>query len=70
MRGNTEWNYFGVNPMFDLLRVGEIVQLGVLLPLVGPVEPEADLQGEEEGHEAGSHQHGAWGGELMLTADT
>ena len=50
-------NYFRVYPVFNLLRVRQIVQLWVLLPLVGPVEPQADLQGQHQGHEAGSYQH-------------
>ena len=39
-----KWNNPGVYPVFDLLGVCQIVQLRVLLPLVGPVEPHADLQ--------------------------
>ena len=50
-------NYFRVYPVFDLLRVRQIVQLWVLLPLVSPVQPDADLQAEHEAHEARSHQH-------------
>ena len=46
----------GVYPVFDLLGVRQVVQLRVLLPLVGPVEPQADLQGQHQGHEAGSYQ--------------
>ena len=72
-RGNTEWNYFWINPVLDLLGVGEIVQLGVLLPLVGPVQPQAHLQGQHQGHEAGSHQHRSCrvrGWELMWGRNT
>ena len=52
-----EWNDPRVYPVLHLLGVGQIVQLRVLLPLVSPVQPDADLQAEHEAHEACSHQH-------------
>ena len=55
-----EWNDPRVYPVLHLLRVGQIVQLWVLLPLVSPVQPDADLQAEHEAHEARSHQHRTW----------
>ena len=50
------WYNPGVYPVLHLLGVCQIVQLRVLLSLVGPVEPHTHLQGQHQGHEAGSYE--------------
>ena len=50
--GNKLW----VHPVLDLMGVDEIVQVRVLYPLLGPVQPDTDLHREHDGHEASSYQ--------------
>ena len=52
------WDYVGIHPVFHLVGVAEVVQVRVLHSLVCLVQPQADLQGAHDGHEASSKHHG------------